>query len=616
MRKNKVLIILFAVSVLLSAYTLSFPWIRIHPALSTAVNWGNSANDIVNDSLSVLSEYLEEGFGDPDHNGTANSLSGFREALADEKELVDIISGGECNAYDYGRAMVIVGRYQQDQNAMLLYLVQGYAFFAVLVLAVIAFAGIILERFSWAGLYAASFIAYLVSARHTVKALNERSGILLMQTTDSWMLSAGAAGLVFLLFLVSLLLPAMRRASWQAAYKRGLASFYEEDPGPESRDESREDGGPSYGIKQKKAPFPARVFLLVLVVAALGGTAAAAMTVLGRPGTVSLDLADYLETEISGFEGYGKAACTFASEAFLTDLTDLLGRRSREIEKEDLAEEEAEAYASQILQDLDISPEKGDHLHNGDRVKLLVSLGDAAKEILDRYRIRLDLSKVSKDIPVKDLQEISAYDPFSDLTYSFEGAEPLGEAYISYHGDYSGALTAGADPSQGLSNGDQVTISFMTDYDPEELKEQFGIELTRTRETVEVSGLLSYPSAMEELPDQAISQAMEEAREIAVSCIKAEYLDDEELAGIKSLGQCLAVSNADDAPFRNRLFCLFQADYTSSWGGSRSYIYFVEFTDVMTDPAAGTVLLDTETSLVPKKPDIMPETLNLNAETD
>ena len=38
----------------------------------------------------------------------------------------------------------------------------------------------------------------------------------------------------------------------------------------------------------------------------------------------------------------------------------------------------------------------------------------------------------------------------------------------------------------------------------------------------------------------------------------------------------------------------------------------MEFTDVMTDPAAGTVLLDTETSLVPKKPDIMPETLNLN----
>ena len=44
----------------------------------------------------------------------------------------------------------------------------------------------------------------------------------------------------------------------------------------------------------------------------------------------------------------------FAREALLSDLTGLLEKQSLEIEKKELTEEEAEAYASQVLQNLQI----------------------------------------------------------------------------------------------------------------------------------------------------------------------------------------------------------------------------------------------------------------------
>ena len=117
---------------------------------------------------------------------------------------------------------------------------------------------------------------------------------------------------------------------------------------------------------------------------------------------------------------------------------------------------------------------------------------------------------------------------------------------------------------------------------------------------------------MEDISDSGIEQIMETARDIAVSNISSEYSSGEQMAGLTSLGQILAASDTDNAQIHNHLFCLFRVSYANNSGDSRSYIYFVGFKNVMTDPDTGDLEFSTADCLVPKKPDFISDTLNMD----
>lgn len=299
-------------------------------------------------------------------------------------------------------------------------------------------------------------------------------------------------------------------------------------------------------------------------------------------------------------------------DAFCQDLCERMEDQAAKTGSKGPAPEEAGDDARAVAEGLEVSLSGYDHFSNGDSLQAQASLSEEAKAVLERYYITLDTEKLVQPLQVEGLSPILSYNPFQDLEISFEGAEPYGQANVYYYGDYGDALWAEVSPSSGLKNGDPVTITINSDYDGEELKEYCGIELTSTQETAWASGLKYYPGSIEDISGQGIEDIMETARSIAQSNISEEYKSDEQIAGLTPLGQVLAASDADNAQIHNHLFCLFRVSYANNSGDSRSYIYFVGFKNVMTDPDTGDLEYSAADCLVPQKPDFIADTLNMD----
>ena len=648
MKPKTLLTILLTGSILFSAYTMTLPWIHVHPGLSTAVNWGNSVNDIVADGLSALTGLLgdiADGQGDYE---SSDQLEGFRDALKNEKELVDILSEGDCTPYDYSRVMTGLAGTFPDQQAKAYFGAQGYGYYAVILLGLIAFVAAILGRFGWSALFSAGLGIYLAAVYTMIGAVNEMFDAVVLDAADGFFMALASAVLVFFFFVCTAFLPAADRIPAGKAKQAGR-----EGPGPDRKESSEREGqgqasGPDSGPEgddpyedlwgwsgtnsnqsagrqpeeAEGAPSPKGRktwyrrpdigFVLAVILLTLG-IAAVVMIVRNRkPDPVSMDLSEYLQVEVSGFDGYGTVQNIFDWETFQTDLYDRMedqaGKTGRKVQEG----EDTAADAEKVLADMEINISSYDHLSNGDTLQPEFSLGEGGRDILDRYFVILDTEKFLEPIPIDGLKEIVSYDPFEDLEIYFDGAEPYGEAYVSYLGDYSDVLYPEVSPSSGLKNGDPVTITVESWYDEEALKESYGIELTRTQETAWVSGLKYYPGSIGDISESGMEEIMEKARDIAVSNISDEYTSGEQMAGLTALGQILAASDTDNAQIHNHLFCLFQVSYANTSGDSRSYIYFVGFKNVMTDPDTGDLEYSAADCLVPQKPDFIADTLNMD----
>ena len=637
MKPKSLLIILLAGSILFSAYTLTLPWIQIHPGLSAVFNYGNSVNDMAADGLSFLTGLLGDALGDRGDSETADSLKDFRKALKDEKELVDILSGKECRPYDFSRVMTTMGRYYPDEDGKLLFTALGYGFYLIIALGFIAFAAVIAEKFSWAALFAAGLGIYLSAVYTAVNTVNDSFDALLLETADSWNLALISAGMVFFFYVCAAFLPTRARASSGWTWKKDRADAGREQKGRcTAPDPDAEENDPYKNIWTYTVPDPdqmqeeelhtgtapekrgkkkrRRDIVMIIAVVLLVLDIAAAAALISRKkktDTISIDLSSYIQVEVSGYEGYGKAQGTFDRNTLYEDLNARMEERA-EINSSETKEKDASQDARAVLEDLNVTLSKTDHLSNGDTFSLEIRPGEGTLEILEGYHILLDTEKVQKEYTVSDLEVVRSYDPFEDLYYFFEGAEPFGEAYAYYEGNYGDILYAEVTPSDGLRNGDTVTITVTSDYDEEGLKEYFGIELTKTQMTAGVSGLMGYPASVWDLSEQSIEKVMEEAESIAITKISDEYESEEQMAGLAPLGQILASSDADNAQIHNHLFCLFRVSYASTSGDSRDYIYFVGFRDVMTDPKTGDLMFTTDSYLTPQKPDFIADTLNMD----
>ena len=648
MKPKTLLTILLTGSILFSAYTMTQPWIHVHPGLSTAMNWGNSVNDIVADGLSALTGLLGDTLGGQEGYEARDQLQDFRNALKNEKELVDILSKGDCTPYDYCKVMTGLADTFPDQQVKVYFGAQGYGFYAVILLGLAAFVAAILGRFGWSVLFSAGLGIYLAAVYTMIGAVNELFDAVVLDAADGFFMALASAVLVFFFFICTAFLPAADRIPAGKAKQAGREGSgpdrkwnseregQGQDPGPgpepaeedpyenlwgwsgtnsnQSSDRKSEAAEEAPEPKSRKTWYrrPDIGFVLAIILLTLGIAAVLTIVRNKKPDPVSIDLSEYLQVEVSGFDGYGKVHGTFDQDALRTELSTQMADQAGKIGSKGPAEEDVSADVEAVIENIGIDISSYDHLSNGDTLQLEISLQEEAQEILDRYYVLLDTEKLLEPIPVEGLKEIISYDPFEDLEISFDGAEPYGEAYVSYYGDYSDVLYAEASPSSGLKNGDPVTITVEAWCDGEELKESYGIELTRTQETAWVSGLKYYPDSMEDISDSGIEQIMETARDIAVSNISSEYTSGEQMAGLTSLGQILAASATDNAQIHNHLFCLFRVSYANNSGDSRSYIYFVGFKNVMTDPDTGDLEFSTADCLVPQKPDFISDTLNMD----
>lgn len=638
------------IAIIISMYTLTMPLVQVNPILSGLLGYAEGSNNAAVDGISLIigtiTPFLDSGDGTGSSGtGDMSDIGGvIIKALSDEKEAVSILSKGKCTLYDFGRIFQIIGRYANDETIQTVYLAVGGLFYVICALGVLAILLALYGKYVCAVIYAGSAGLDLYLLSSAVYDVNELLKVNALSIMDARTIIGAGAAVVGLAAFVGIFS--------EGGKERESVSSSEPSPLPDSGDsrvkrfagereakkasvsetersgifgkrsfEKAGYGGSGLkkenrkkidlwirmaGAKQKKI-YGAVLFAVLLFI--LGG----GIWILIKKATPeTIDLSTYINIDIAGYDGYGKASCVFYEEAFLQELEGLLIDRYSGIGENSMSEEDASEIARSIYEKRQTLFSEDKNLSNGDVVYLNVAMNPEAAEILEQHGVKAKFKDAHFVQEVKGLPKVRDYDPFEDIGVSFQGAEPYGEAVLTYMGEYEEIIEIEAKPQDGLRNGDMVEVSVSSEYDDEELIEEYGIRLSGKRKMIEVSGLLYYPERIEDFYNKELSKISENAQGIAKEHISAEFERDEQLTGFFSYGQYFASALAEGSQFHNQMYCVYEVHYANTSGDTQRYYYYVRLENIMIDPKSGEAVVDYGRFAVPQKPSVFSNTLNLS----
>lgn len=225
--------------------------------------------------------------------------------------------------------------------------------------------------------------------------------------------------------------------------------------------------------------FRALFYTLLLMAAALTLTAC---------GGKSIDLTDYIETDIEGFNGHAAAVCDLDYDALYAAITSQQESSGSSFLQQTAILEEAFSHITVIA-----DPCEG--LSNGDTVTVTASY-DAPKDI----DIGCKLKNGKMTFKVEGLADGQLFDFFNEdaVTVAFAGMSGSGTATVSVTSDEDvyrcTQYTLSA--AEGLSNGDEVILTAQT-WDG--MLESGGYYAEETEKVYIVSGLAEPFTALDKL---------------------------------------------------------------------------------------------------------------------
>ena len=373
----------------------------------------------------------------------------------------------------------------------------------------------------------------------------------------------------------------------------------------------------------------------------------------------------YLQISIQGADGYAVAEPVFDEDAFRTDFEDILQKKDSSLQPEEAAALSRKA-ADSMIYELHISAAEGETsisiiddeedivsqqedfeipvpgISNGDTVTVFADISEETWTLLRDRGFYLSFECDPVSITAEGLTEAAPYDPFEDLTLAFTGLNGVGRTEIYYNSNYPFSFSS--EPSEGLSNGDQIEISLSLDegYDLNRVVEEFHIMPVSLSRRFTVAGLYVNPTDIDAFTPENRDSLMQQGRLAASSLLEEEYedgemfvLDDagmyfaaaESVSGTAAAGSQAAESQAvgsqaggtvedlgDEAAetqdsvmqisgIQNYLFCVFAVNYTNSSGEDLQYYYYVRFENLMLDDS-GEVIADFAQYDHPRKPSI------------
>lgn len=378
----------------------------------------------------------------------------------------------------------------------------------------------------------------------------------------------------------------------------------------------------------------------------------------------------YLQISIQGADGYAVAEPVFDEDAFRTDFEDILQKKDSSLQPEEAAALSRKA-ADSMIYELHISAAEGETsisiiddeedivsqqenfeipvpgISNGDTVTVFADISEETWTLLRDRGFYLSFECDPVSITAEGLTEAAPYDPFEDLTLAFTGLNGVGRTEIYYNSNYPFSFSS--EPSEGLSNGDQIEISLSLDegYDLNRVVEEFHIMPVSLSRRFTVAGLYVNPTDIDAFTSENRDSLMQQGRLAASSLLEEEYedsemfvLDDvgmyfaaeEAVSGTAASGSQTAGSQAagtgedfgeetagtqdsavpvsgtqysvmQTSGIQNYLFCVFAVNYTNSSGEDLQYYYYVRFENLMLDDS-GEVIADFAQYDHPRKPSI------------
>ncbi len=184
----------------------------------------------------------------------------------------------------------------------------------------------------------------------------------------------------------------------------------------------------------------------------LGVLAVTLVTALTGCGKKTIDVSETVKAEFEGYDGYG--VCTIENEYdWIDNALELYGDKFDDLSYD-------------LMDSVTYKMSKQENLSNGDTVTVTPVIGSEAED----YAFNLTGEPVT--FTVEGLQEVEEFDPFDNITVSFEGISPNGTAVITEKKDNS--VSYKPDKQSGLSNGDTITVTANSFLDMNEYAMEYG----------------------------------------------------------------------------------------------------------------------------------------------
>jgi hypothetical protein len=221
-------------------------------------------------------------------------------------------------------------------------------------------------------------------------------------------------------------------------------------------------------------------------------------------GAEKIDLNEFVTVETQGYDGYGTGKAEFDSgkleEALMANGVDVSGTLN-------------------VIMAVSGAADKLDKLSNGDEIEYKWNIDKTAvKTFKKKYKILLCYKDFSTK--VEGLKDPAEFNLGDYLDISVNGVAPKGSLYVKT--SLNGFIVE-ADKKDGLSNGDEVTITVkpqMLDANVEELCAQNQIPVFDGTYKYTVEGLHNYVTSVSEIPSDVFEimkkkseEALEEAKE-------------------------------------------------------------------------------------------------------
>lgn len=320
-----------------------------------------------------------------------------------------------------------------------------------------------------------------------------------------------------------------------------------------------------YNVKNKKGIVP------FVIAGAVGAFLIIALGILFVNRKPTINLNDYLEVEVSGYDTKGKVSYDFDEDALKEDYGDII---EKSMDKNMINSFGMGNYAKSIgvqaliMNCIEGSFDKRSELSNGDKVTFVWDCDDeVAKE---SYGVKLKYSDV--EVKIEDLEEVEEVNPFEGIDVVFSGYAPNGQAEIVIDDDkvVIPELKYELSQSDDLKNGDIVTVYIANIiWDPEYFEKEYGVTLTETKKEFVVEDLSQYADSPDDINEEMFKQLLSESKEIvSTECSQnnIQYVEN----------YWLGLSEDYDTYYGNQLIYVYQV-------GTQGEGYTVAFENIALD---------------------------------
>lgn len=317
-------------------------------------------------------------------------------------------------------------------------------------------------------------------------------------------------------------------------------------------------------------------------------------TALSGCSDTQIDLNNYIVTEFSGYDTYGKVTVGLDTMTIIEDNLQAFGL------EEDALEEEKLAVFAQLKNAINGNFDKSKELSNGEIINFEWTSVKTEK-LEEKYPVSFKYSDI--EYTVEGLAEIELVDPFESIEVIFEGKSPNGTAKVTSD---TSQFSFKLDKNTGLSNGDIVTVTASYGGLPEgNYISSYGKKLSVTEMSYTVEGLASYPQAIAEISSDMQDKMIRQAEDsIKAHC--SGWKEGNSLAALESAGcYYLSLKPGFNKSPANRIYYVFKvtANMTglleeayangddSIHTGTDEYYTFVYFDEIVNLPD-GTTSVD------------------------